>query len=615
MTDEVDTKRQRPDVAERRNANRKTNETCVKSCLRSAICGKKTFKDKFVAACDGRTTAYSKRIYLASIKVMGLVKEHFANVRDEDLAGYDFPVDIFDTTNIRHMMLGTGGANVVDNNVSTYLKAHPQLSPGIPRHTGDSNIYTYGATQYVTVLRNSLWMNLESRIKRFLKAMGYKDDQYVGMLYRICGWVVPPSRSYFETYAMSTIVDSHRRILGLTNDEVDDVKVGKSWLKNSDNQMNILKYYVMLNRWYARRNLPTFNITPIFVKKRHFCTVDTTVLHGIMKDVGKADCNLETFVADGDVRWKKVLNISRLEGGTNTFTGTIQTDGIGIVTHFRRPKNVQDTHTNTVMKNLSQDVIATTRIVAVDPGRSNIFYGVEEDRNDPKKVHTYVLSRAQYYAEAGMTNANTQTKAWQRGIACVFKEMSRVSSKGADLEEHARYVDSEIKHRDAVWSENFKKRWSRQRMRLYGGKKRVFARFFNRIQNRDEAFPVTIVYGSAKFAPGGRGEVSVPTSRMYKECCYRFPTVAMDEFRTTKIFAEDDSLLHQVQHRKDRRTNRAIRGLLWSTTKSKFVNRDKNAALNILRCATSTQRPKILSRAPSNKPLRQKIVKWIRDYE
>jgi transposase len=42
----------------------------------------------------------------------------------------------------------------------------------------------------------------------------------------------------------------------------------------------------------------------------------------------------------------------------------------------------------------------------------------------------------------------------------------------------------------------------------------------------------------------------------------------------------------------------SLRGLLWcnSPTVSKFVSRDRNAALNILRCAMSTKRPKSLER-------------------
>jgi hypothetical protein len=44
---------------------------------------------------------------------------------------------------------------------------------------------------------------------------------------------------------------------------------------------------------------------------------------------------------------------------------------------------------------------------------------------------------------------------------------------------------------------------------------------------------IVIAFGSAKFVLGGRNEVSVPTSRAFKECQMTFPTIVVDEFRTT----------------------------------------------------------------------------------
>jgi hypothetical protein len=48
-------------------------------------------------------------------------------------------------------------------------------------------------------------------------------------------------------------------------------------------------------------------------------------------------------------------------------------------------------------------------------------------------------------------------------------------------------------------------------MRLYGGKKRVFAKFFKGLVSKGKK---TVV---AKFAPGGKGEMAVPTSKQVCE--------------------------------------------------------------------------------------------------
>jgi transposase len=87
----------------------------------------------------------------------------------------------------------------------------------------------------------------------------------------------------------------------------------------------------------------------------------------------------------------------------------------------------------------------------------------------------------------------------------------------------------------------------------------------------------------------------------------------VDEFRTTKISSIDDKVLEQVQRlkHKGKGSNTVLRGLLWSSTSNKFVNRDRNAALNILRCATLAVRPSILTRHDAQGALKQRIGKWI----
>ncbi len=122
---------------------------------------------------------------------------------------------------------------------------------------------------------------------------------------------------------------------------------------------------------------------------------------------------------------------------------------------------------------------------------------------------------------------------------------------------------------------------------------------------RDPSKEVVVGYGSAKFAPGGKGEVSVPVCRAFKECCYRFRTLVVDEFWTTMVHHESDSILKLVR-RKD--NNSKLRDLLWceSTSperKSKFVSRDFNAAINILRCLTLPIRPLALTRIPGQAAL------------
>jgi hypothetical protein len=82
---------------------------------------------------------------------------------------------------------------------------------------------------------------------------------------------------------------------------------------------------------------------------------------------------------------------------------------------------------------------------------------------------------------------------------------------------------------DSVWKETLHPKWANQRLRMYGGKKRVFANYFSQLETPGKK--TVVAFGYAKFAPGGKNEISVPTNWAFKECSYRFQTHAVDEFR------------------------------------------------------------------------------------
>ena len=82
------------------------------------------------------------------------------------------------------------------------MKNNPNYILNLPRHLGDSNIYGFGSQTYLTNLKNSLNMNLEPRIRRFVKnyqkIYGLTDDQRVVMLYKIAGWTIPSNQSRYS---------------------------------------------------------------------------------------------------------------------------------------------------------------------------------------------------------------------------------------------------------------------------------------------------------------------------------------------------------------------------------------------------------------------------------
>ena len=126
---------------------------------------------------------------------------------------------------------------------------------------------------------------------------------------------------------------------------------------------------------------------------------------------------------------------------------------------------------------------------------------------------------------------------------------------------------------------------------MYGLKRKTLDRFFQTMEG--DIKPV-IAYGAAKFNPNGKNELSAPTTFLSKRCSKHFSTILIDEYNTTKVCSCcDEKLLPVVKEGLE------IRGLRWcgSTKCRTFLNRDLNAALNILRCFESqTCRPLHLSR-------------------
>ena len=573
----------RLDVKEKRQKRRTHSETCVKCCLKKMIRANEEGKQRLVDNLEKRVESYSMHMTLASVNLLGLIKEFFKGIRSPDLPEFSFPINIFDQTVLRNVILDP--ISIEHPDVQHYFHDKPQQLPTFSRHNGDGNTFTFGMIHMMTSLKNSLFVNIGKRIKKFLRQQQnlgmYNEKTRIWMLYAINGWKQP--NAYEPSDDIKASVAFQRRILGLQVGE----QITERWSKS--NLFAILKYNVFINRFYEDNKLPCFNLTPLFAIKRHFITIDTDVFYGVMKDIGAIDCNKATFRTMAIEHYLSMFNIASKEGKHCEFTRTIQTDGVSLIVHYLRPRIAKDKQIDGFQINPSH------RLVAIDPGRENIFCGVEMVGGNTK---SYVLTRNQYYVEAGMIRAKQNTHQWHKGIRCNLDAMSMVSSKGVNPNRHATYVSKYLEHMNAIWQENWKPRWARQRLRLYGGKKRVFARFFKGIEDADRSRGVTVAYGSAGFAPGGKGEVTVPVGRAFKECCMYFPTKVIDEFRTTAVHYFTDTMLQKVQKRRCKGTKTTVRGLLWCSStnrNNKFVNRDLNAALNILRCALGN-RPEIMTR-------------------
>ena len=625
--------RKRADRKEKLQARRTHVETVVKACLFGNILGDHSTKRRVQKAIRMRVASYSRRAHAASLGLMHLLQELFDGVDDDEVHTVQLP-DFTDQTFIRHMMLGTQGATAANAVIQDFHARHPQhLVQGAPRFTGDRNIYSAGGTLFITNLKNHLRLNLERFIKRTAYAAADSDVRSNAECAKL--WTAVCGFHFRNQVAMQLPLREEdarwiarlRNVLGLGEDDQHALSPG--WYRLEANLPRILRCFVLLNRRLAELDAPLFQIVPVKSIGTHFISIDTSVLVGVLKDAElvSPECRVTKYDEMGEALWRSHFKIRKLEGGGGRrFTGTLDVDGVCMCMHQTRAKTVLDEEggrgigsatgkggkgASTSAATVCQSVLQPEdRVVGLDPGRTNIMTIAE--MLPPGTTRVYTLTRRQYYREAGIVRARSHTEHWHKDIRPSLRALSTVSVKGASLTAFEAYMAVYLAHATALWIQYLKPRWAEQRMRLYGGKKRVFARFFNDVASGAHLGQRTVVaYGSAKFAPGGRGEVSVPTSRAYKECVSRFVTLYVDEFRTSKVHHGTWDVLKRVVKRcctgrkRDGGMRRRsgvtdVRGLLWYDStmpngKSKFVNRDVNAALNIRTCLIGP-RPLMLTR-------------------
>lgn len=111
----------------------------------------------------------------------------------------------------------------------------------------------------------------------------------------------------------------------------------------------------------------------------------------------------------------------------------------------------------------------TDRVIGVDPGRVNIFYGVEKLKNNKVKEFVLTSQGSINYNDSGIYKARDQTKNWTKDVQPSLNQLSQVSTKGFNLQKHNEYMNVYHNVKESLWTEYTKPRWSRQRFRLYGG--------------------------------------------------------------------------------------------------------------------------------------------------
>ena len=333
-----------------------------------------------------------------------------------------------------------------------------------------------------------------------------------------------------------------------------------------------------------------FSLAPICKIKRHFMTIDTTVLHELLKNVATeagSACPewLATFrrvsradlfqdPAFVDTMWRTTFDLDGLRR-RRTFGRQIDTDGVAMVAHFQVTLRQRGKHAKRLRQRHTVRQ-SSARVIAIDPGRSNLVTAF-----DSATSRITTLTRREYYQRAGITKANAKVANWELPLQGITASLAKTSIRTSSSRLAYEYRQVLVRNYDRLWELRTERKRAKAALTVYAGKQHALDGFFAGLKaGANDRRPVVVAYGAATFHPTGKGEVSVPVKRVLRVCQRHFPTTLVNEHLTTKVHHACHHRLNPVSRVSERA---AIRGLCWCPTCSKFVSRDGNAARNILR--------------------------------
>ena len=572
--------RKRPDVVQRIKDRKGKQERVVKCSLQGRLTEKKLMPE-----IQQWVSTVSKVTNKGSI-VFNRLLLHCLNAKK--------PVpDLTDQTlYLQCFNIGVGRVVKSIPELEETWNSHFKGFPKLEKCRGDIQAYVYASKRYMTNFKNSLVYAFEGRQKAFVRHWCEqnkltKEDSYA-IRCAINQW---GCRSDVPETAKSFVIEQ-RKLLGTT-----DLKEGitHTWL--GANMTNVVHYFYAILQYNERfEDTRRFTLAPVSRIKRHFLTIDATVLFEMMKNLELVECDKSTFL---EMKSDQFGSVFRIQGlcRKGEFSHMVETDGVSACFHFKVPKKEVETGNRQLKK-------SNNRVIAIDPGRSNLMFGVEKLDNGSTK--TYKLTRNEFYTNAGMKTCNRKTAKWEKDIEAAELVFRQHSLKTTNEDEWDAFLKDYATVYKTLWERKTQKKWARERFRVYCLRNKTLDKFFQTMNGKEKP---TIAYGAAKFNPNNKNELSAPTTYLSKRCAIHFPTIFVDEYNTTKVCHCCDSKLSPVVIDGQER-----RGLRWccSTKCRTFQNRDLNAALNILRCFKSaTNRPQSLCRN-SKSETKPSVMKCLR---
>jgi len=654
----------------------KGDERVIKTTLNSLVrsdkdlkenFGKSFTKKKFVAYLLGYVKTFSQSVHKGSILfnifLLKSLKENSANLEH------------LDTNHVSNTFLSVGITKIKKNFVTdlwnTFFKGHP-FQKNTPQEISSRAFDNYG-TIYDANFHNSLWMNYKKRqslyIKKWLKEKKLEYLTYFVQA-QINNWPYTPrddeqaKKEKNLDEDLIEFIDEQRKELGI----IDDTRVSEVWLKHQDRKIVLVKYYYKILSYLEQfDDVKLFTLAPITKVTNMYMPINSWTLYHVLqhfleenkilqKDTKLSVIIQKTVKENQDKMWNYVFDVDKIKKmkKSSNFTFLIDIDGFGTSIHYRKTKK-NPSLTEKQLDTIERNKLKTKdmRVIAIDPGRTNLIYGVEMIKKG--EVNKYELKKSTYYQSCGMNKEAAWKKRRMDEISkeeLIYREHSL---KTTNVETYMKFIKNYLKVYNVLWKTKTSKKWLGWKFRTYCLKNKFIDTMINKMVTNDpevnigkEKKKVVIAYGAAKFNPTGKGERAGPTSWLSKQFSKKVKTVFIDEFNTTKkccdckktlCAVKDEITKGEIVRRKNIRLIKRkktqfivedekvdkdkahklkkveIRGLRWCSTCRIYKNRDLNAAMNILKVfnhkvdnlSDLKSRPDYLSRSSKNEKTEDKM--------
>ena len=251
----------------------------------------------------------------------------------------------------------------------------------------DNDAFNYAMKDYFTCFVNSLVANTKKRQYSYLTSMAVQLQIEKADIHplrcAINGWATNNPLRGNKMARLRVFIRAQRLALGLgRNDSLNAAFI-------NTHLVDMVRYQYMMLRGLEANGCSGFTIAPMHQNRRYFMHVSKNVMYGLMQEAGMFAGNNEAFHASYFYHFNRFFKLRKLVRKRLKFTGFLSTDGVAISFHF--DKTVQQAEEAPPPAN-------PARLIAIDPGRANIIYAVEQLADG--RYNKWKLTRKDLYSRA-----------------------------------------------------------------------------------------------------------------------------------------------------------------------------------------------------------------------